>query len=116
MSATCLPSTSGNRVIEVADGLGVSVGQRVEIELESTTLLLASFLAYLVPVLLLLAGALIGFYGAGGASTELWSGIGALCGFITGLLTSRALGKALEKRGKLTPVIVATVENEGKEE
>lgn len=116
MASSCMPGTQGTRVIEVADPVGVSVGQEVRIELGGDKLVLASFLAYIIPLLGLCAGAFIGFYGVGDPSTEFWSGIGGFIGLVVGLLFSRIVGQNLKNRGHLTPIIAAIVINDKKNE
>ena len=114
MESTCVPASSGNRIIEVADPVGVTPGARVRIELASGQLLLASFLAYIFPLIFLLAGALIGFDARPAqASGELWGGLGAAVGLVAGLLLSRKIGTRLAGQGKLTPMITGVVEGVG---
>ncbi|GAB4337645.1 MAG: hypothetical protein Kow0099_11200 [Candidatus Abyssubacteria bacterium] len=108
MASSCVPTSGGTRVIEVADPLGVSAHQKVRIELSSGRLIGASFLAYMLPIAALFCGALLGFY-APSASKEFWGGIGALMGLVVGLLVSRAAGFYFAKHGTLTPTITAVV-------
>lgn len=116
LASTCIPASSGNRIIEVADPVGVSPGQRVRIELGSGKFLLASFLAYIFPLLFLFAGTIIGFYSAPKGSSELWGAVGALIGLAAGLLLSRVSAKRLADRGKLTPVITGVADEDDKED
>jgi sigma-E factor negative regulatory protein RseC len=117
MAAGCIPASGGKRVIEVADPIGVSVGQNVQVELGSASLVLASFLAYIIPILCLLTGVLIGVYAGGSAISEMWLGIGALVGLLGGLLVSRVISQRLRAHGKLTPIITTIIatNNEGDE-
>lgn len=113
MASTCIPAASGERIIEVADPIGVQVDQKVKIELASGKVVLASFLAYIPPIIGMFAGAFIGFYAARSGSTELWGGIGAIIGLAIGLFVSRQIGQASPTQRKLTPVITGVVsENE----
>jgi len=114
MAAGCIPAAEGKRMIEVADPVGVSVGQDVQIELGSGSLVLASFLAYIIPILCLIAGVFIGMYGGGNTLSEMWLGIGALVGFVAGLLISRIITQYLRDRGKLTPIITAIIAHNSK--
>ena len=116
MTSTCVPASSGNRIIEVDDPLGVSAGQRVHIELGSGSMVLASFLAYIVPLLGLFAGAVIGFYLFHSTSEELGGVLGAAAGLAAGLLLSRALGNRFAGRGTLTPTITAVATEKDTEE
>jgi sigma-E factor negative regulatory protein RseC len=116
LESSCLPASGGNRIIEVVDPLGVSAGQSVRIELSSGSFLLASFLAYILPLFCLLAVAIVGFYSAPEGSTELYGSIGAAIGLAAGLLLSRILAQRLAGRGKLIPMIAGVVAGESKEE
>jgi sigma-E factor negative regulatory protein RseC len=112
LASSCVPATGGTRIIEVADPLGVTVGTRVRIELGSDKFLLASFMAYILPLLVLFAGAAIGFYSAPAASSEVYGAIGAIVGLALGLQLSRVLAKRLSSRGKLTPTITGVLPDE----
>ncbi len=116
MASSCVPTSGGNRKIEVLDPLGVSVNQRVRVELGSGSLIGASFLGYILPLLGLFAGVVVGFYSAGPGLRELWGGLGAVAGLAVGLLVSRLTGQYFGRRGKLTPTITAVVTDEGGKE
>ena len=116
LESTCLPASGGTRIIEVADPLGVSSGQKVRIELSSSNFLLASFLAYILPLFGLLAAAIIGFYAAPEGSSELYGSIGAIIGLAMGLLLSRMFAQRLSNRGRITPMITGIVPEEDMEE
>lgn len=116
MSSSCMPASGGNRIIDVADPIGVSPGLRVRIELAAGRMVMASLLAYMVPLAGLFAGALTGFYSAARSSAELWGGVGAAAGLAVGFLVSRLLGERLASLGKLTPAITAVIADEDREE
>ena len=116
LASACVPTSGGSRIIEVADALGVSAGQRVRIELASGTFLLASFMAYILPLIFLFAGAFVGFYSAPDASTELYGAVGAIIALAAGLQFSRVLARRLSGRGKLTPAITGVLVDEDEEE
>jgi len=109
MASSCIPASSGNRIIEVADPIGVAPGLRVRIELASGKLLLASFLAYVFPLIFLFAGALIGFSTMRESSGELGGGVGALIGLAAGLVLARIYARRLAARGKINPVVTGIV-------
>ncbi len=115
LASTCVPASGGTRIIDVADPLGVSVGRRVRIELGSGNFLLASFMAYILPLLVLFTGAAIGFYSAPDGSTELRGAIGAIVGLAAGLQLSRVLARRLSGDGKLTPAITGVLPDEDEE-
>ena len=112
LASTCVPASGGTRIIEVADPLGVSVGQRVRIELGSGKFLLASFTAYILPLLVLFSVAAVGFYSAPEGSAETRGAIGALVGLAAGLQLSRVLARRLSGGGKLTPEITGVLPDE----
>ena len=112
MASSCIPASSGNRIIEVADPIGAAPGLRVRIELASSTFLLASFLAYVFPLIFLFAGALIGFSAAPESSGELGGGVGSLIGLGAGLLLSKIYAQRLAARGKIDPVITGIIADE----
>jgi sigma-E factor negative regulatory protein RseC len=113
MASSCVPTSGGKRTIEVLDPVGVSANQRVRIELGSGSLIGASFIGYILPLLGLFAGAAIGFYSALPALKERWGGLGAVAGLAAGLLASRLTGQYFGRRGKLTPTITAVLTDEG---
>ncbi len=108
-ATSCIPTFRGNRIIEVADPLGVSANQRVRIELSGGGLVGASFLAYIVPLVTFFAGTVAGFYLLGETSGEAGGAIGAILGLAAGLVFSRWLARYFGNRGKLTPIITAIV-------
>ena len=108
LESSCVHGTGGTRIIEAVDPLGVSVDQRVQIELSSGGLIGASFIAYMVPVAALFIGALAGFYVTDQAP-DMWAGVGALAGLGVGVMISRTLGRWFGRRGKLVPKITNVV-------
>ena len=56
----CSLNPSGMMVTEVEDPIGVKVGDRVQVEIPDKDFLKAVFILYLVPVIGLITGALIG--------------------------------------------------------
>lgn len=116
MASSCIPGAGGSRIIEVSDPIGVSANQQVRIELSGRELIGASFLAYLLPLFGLFAGAIMGFYSVASARADLWGAIGAIGGLTVGLLFSRLLGQYFGKSGKLTPTITSVIMEESMED
>ena len=56
----CSLNPGGMMVTEVEDSIGVKVGNRVQVEIPDKDFLKAAFILYLVPVIGLITGALIG--------------------------------------------------------
>jgi sigma-E factor negative regulatory protein RseC len=71
----CKPGGGDRRLMEVADPVGVAVGDRVEVAVPGGQVLKASFLVYGLPLLLLLLGVWLGtvLLPAGEALRDLWS-------------------------------------------
>jgi sigma-E factor negative regulatory protein RseC len=99
-------------VVEVDDPLGVSVGQRVRINLPSSTVLKASFAVYILPL-----GALVA---AGLAAQQIFQGllspmrvqfISAISGLLGMVVTYVALRYYLKGKssGKYRPVVSAVI-------
>lgn len=79
--AACHATSDGNMTMEVTNHVEARPGDRVEIELEPSALLKASTLAYLMPALVTLVGAFIGWSLVG-------SDAGAMAGAAGGLAAS----------------------------
>ncbi|MGB0127663.1 MAG: SoxR reducing system RseC family protein [Rhodocyclaceae bacterium] len=78
------------RVWRVANDQDLRPGETVTLHLPEAALLSAAAIAYLPPLLGLLAGASAA--AALGAS-DLWAALGAISGFLAGLIASRWLGR-----------------------
>jgi len=87
--AVGLGSDSGVRQVEVSNELGASVGETVKLVTSSDRYLRSSLVLYGLPILFLVAGAVIGLQ-LGGQGMSLVGGIGALVAsfFIIRLATS----------------------------
>ena len=74
-SSLCRPETGDRRIMEVADPVGVSVGDRVRVAVPGDAVMRASFLVYGLPLLLLLLGVWLGtlVWGPEVALRDLWS-------------------------------------------
>ncbi len=88
------------RRFRIPDGDGLKVGDRVVVGLGQTALLKASWLAYAIPLLLMLTASM--------AADRLWGrdGVTALCavgGLGAGMVWSRWRAAAMSRRGELTP-------------
>ncbi len=94
-SAMCRPETGDRRIMEVADPLGVAVGDRVRVTVPGGAVLRASFLVYGLPLLLLLLGVWLG--------TRIWAPEVALRDLWSFLLGAGMAGAAV-------PLVKRTVE------
>lgn len=61
------------RLFRVQDSVGVGVGEYVKVGMEERSLLQGAFLVYFLPLLTLIAGAVLGKYG-GGEYGSIWGG------------------------------------------
>lgn len=113
-ASLCLAFSKDTNAVEVSDPIGVRVGQRVRVGLESTALLKASAILFVIPILALVAGVFLGNLlairqGYQG-SAELWAilvGISAL--FITFLII-RLLNDYFRKKRGYVPIITGVVD------
>lgn len=71
----CRPADGDRRMMDVLDPIGVRVGDRVQVEVPGGALLKASILVYGLPLLLLLAGVILGMliWPEGRPMRDLWS-------------------------------------------
>lgn len=97
---SCQVANDGrDRLVEAHNALGAAVGERVRVAVSTRSFLQSGFIVYIVPLLALVAGALLGKltgeHSAGGADPEMLSalfGIGFLVGsFLVIRVASRAL-------------------------
>ncbi len=74
-SNVCKPGGGGQRLLEVHDPVGVTVGDRVRIAVPGGAVLRASFLVYGLPLVLLLIGVWLGmqWWSAENPMRDLWS-------------------------------------------
>ncbi len=71
----CRPTDGDRRMMDVLDPIGVAVGDRVQVAVPGGAVLKASLLVYGLPLLLLLAGVVIGMFiwPEGRPMRDLWS-------------------------------------------
>jgi len=97
------------RVLTAENAVGAQAGDRVVVGVPEAALLTVAFAAYLVPLLGLIGGALLGGWlveqmaGAGGNGPEM---IGAAAGLAGGLLWLRRFGQAHTENPRYRPVIL----------
>lgn len=104
---------SKNRFVTAIDPFGLKIGERVKINLEPKSLVKASIIIFVFPILGLLLGALAGsFYAraAGyGADSDLYAVIGGFAGMGISVLGLRFYNKKLEKADKYYPSVVEII-------
>jgi sigma-E factor negative regulatory protein RseC len=98
------------RSFRVSNPIGAVVGERVVIGLEESALLTSSLLGYVLPLLSLLAGALLGSqFAPAGAVTDPYSVSGAVIGLILGFVTLKWVTARAGGQRQFQPVILRRV-------
>ncbi|MBR6007113.1 MAG: SoxR reducing system RseC family protein [Clostridia bacterium] len=100
----CVSFGSDSAQTEIANTLGAQVGDRVAIELHSGSVIKASLILYGIPLIALLAGALLG-----SLISDLFTaifGIGAAC---LSFIVIRLLEPRFKKRGEFNPKMIEIV-------
>jgi len=107
--ASCHSSGGGEEVeVEVINEVGAKVGDRIVLSLETGSLLKATFLLYVFPILLLIAGAVIGQETASYLDLNP-SGFAAAAGFsffFAALLIVKIKANQLAKKNQYRPKII----------
>lgn len=103
-------------LITLAAPAGLRAGERVTLELDEGQLTRAALLGYLLPVLLLLAGAWCGDalgakVSAGGTAADAPAALGALAGLLLGLLLTRLWRPPLPRLTRAAPISVLPLES-----
>lgn len=99
---------SKKSAFKVLDPIGTRVGERVVIGLEEVALLKSSLLVYLLPLALLLAGAILGSLLAP-AHQDAYAGWGALSGLILGFVALKLASTRAGAQQQYQPVILRRV-------
>lgn len=100
----CKPD-NGRNIVRVDNPIGAAQGDHVKIEIRGGTVLLASFLLYGLPLLILLAGMFLGLIiFSGNESPELYSVLLGLCMMIVYFIISYSYNK--RHRQEILPKIV----------
>ena len=94
-------------VVEAINAAGAGIGDRVRIEIPSSSVAWMAFMVYLIPVLALVLGAILGTEAGAALSLdpELCALGVALTGFTVAFLVVRRIGQSLAGRRDYTPVI-----------
>ena len=104
-SRSCCASLGGDlKGVDVSNVIGAKEGQQVKIGISPKAVLKASFILYMVPILALIIGAMIGSY-LGSQHKEIWAiflGLGFLVG---SYFVIKALSKHFENKAEYLPVV-----------
>jgi sigma-E factor negative regulatory protein RseC len=104
-SRSCCASLEGDvKGVNVSNVIGAREGQKVKIGISPKAVLKASFILYMVPILALIIGAVLGNY-LGPQHREIWTvslGVGF---FVGSYLVIKALSKLFENKAEYVPVV-----------
>jgi sigma-E factor negative regulatory protein RseC len=104
-SRSCGASLGGDlKGVNASNGMGAREGQKVKIGISPKAVLKASFILYMVPILALIIGAVLGNY-LGPQHREVWTvslGVGF---FVGSYFVIKALNTYLENKAEYLPVI-----------
>jgi sigma-E factor negative regulatory protein RseC len=98
--------------VEAINSAGAKVGDRIVLSIQTSSLLKATFLIYIIPILAMLVGALLGQKLAFDNGSQDPSGYSALMAFLfLGLaaLFVKLIGKSMSVKKEYTPTIVRIV-------
>jgi len=98
----CNLGHDGVRYLDIENTLGAQIGDAVEVYLPSQNVLLMAFLVYMVPLIMLLAGYLLGNGLSGSEHIGTATGVLALIGSFLGL---RFIDKRIAQQARWNPVI-----------
>ena len=104
----CNACGAGSQKGEVTLPSAYQVGQWVRVELPETRFLQATALVYVIPLLGLLAGMMIGWWL--GNSSDMWTILGAAFGLIVALVTLYTIDKRISQKPEWLPRITAVYE------
>lgn len=106
---------TSNMLVEVEDPIGVRPGQTVEISMETASFLQTTFLTYMVPVIALLAGALLGKYlGPDMGLSETGAAVlGALVLGAAAMFAALTLGRKMGEKDNFRPKIRRIIKSSG---
>lgn len=98
-------------LIPVANDLGARLGDWVELELKSISILKASTIAYVIPLIALIIGVVVGYALAEQLSqdTELYGAIGGIILTILSFVAIRVVDPLLNKKGDYTLKMISII-------
>lgn len=99
---------SRKRVVTAMNRAGASKGDLVEVSISESGFLWAVVVIYLLPMILLLGGGIVGhgLHATFGLSAELASILGAMTGLLLGFVCSWALSRRAKRTKDTLPVII----------
>jgi len=104
-SRSCCTSLGGDlKRVDVSNVIGAKKGQKVKVGISPKAVLKASFVLYMIPILALIIGALLGNY-LGAQHKEIWAVSIGVRFFVGSYFVIKASSKHFEKRAEYVPVI-----------
>lgn len=105
-------------LLTVSNELGAKLGDWVELDLESVSILKASAIVYLIPLISLILGVAGGYALAGQFSgdAELYGAVGGILLTILSFIGIRAMDPVLNKKGEYSPKMVSIINSSSKGE
>lgn len=100
-------------VLEAANPLGAKVGQRVFVTIEETSMLKATFITYIMPLVFAAVGAALGGIVAAlleMSSAAAWQIAGGILAFAAAVAIVYWYDKRISSRAKMLPVITEIIE------
>jgi sigma-E factor negative regulatory protein RseC len=104
-SRSCCASLGGDlKGVDVSNVIGAEKGQKVKIGISQKAVLKASFILYMVPILALIVGAMLGDY-LGPQHKQVWAVSMGVGFFVGSYFVIKALSKHFENKAEYSPVI-----------
>lgn len=105
-------------LLKVSNQLDANPGDLVELDLESMSVLKASAIVYIIPLLFLILGVAMGYWLAGRVSgnPELYGAIGGILLTILSFIGIKAVDPILNKKGEYIPKMVSIINSSMKGE
>ncbi|MBN2135955.1 MAG: SoxR reducing system RseC family protein [Acidobacteria bacterium] len=100
MQGLCFPDGRKTMDVRLTTGMTCEVGQKVRLRIDSSRFLKYSFIVYLIPILTLLVGAVLGSIVTGSDGGQLLVVAGSIVGLAAGLLLVKGYSSKLESSGE----------------
>lgn len=111
-SRSCCASLRGDlKRVDISNVIGVREGQLVKIGISPKAVLKASFILYMVPILALIIGAMLGD-NLGLRHNEIWSVSMGIGFFVGSYLVIKALSRPFENKAEYVPVVTEILANQ----
>ncbi len=106
-TCTALGGTAKRTEVQATNPIGARPGDRVAVSLPGSSIVGAAGLLYFLPAVALIAGAMAGHFGGGGAGLDpdLAAAIGAVAALLVSLGVVALVGRRLGRRSAFTPRI-----------